>query len=112
MVQLAKPSWTAARATIGLIWQILYPFILVSFGFAFLLCAVFAGVAMLYEWFGLAALASGLVAVCLFIVGLGWAVREVTNALTPLEEETAYLKALTSQHSSKSHERTKLKIAK
>ena len=78
---------------------------------AFLLCSVFAGVAMLYEWFGLAALASGLVAVCLFIVGLGWAVREVTNALTPLEEETAYLQALTSQHSSKSQERTRLKIA-
>lgn len=30
---LAKPSWTPAPATIGLIWQILYPIILVSFGF-------------------------------------------------------------------------------
>ena len=28
---LAKPSWTPAPATIGLIWQILYPIILVSF---------------------------------------------------------------------------------
>lgn len=33
---LAKPSWTPAPATIGLIWQILYPVILVSFGFVFL----------------------------------------------------------------------------
>jgi len=33
---LAKPSWTPAPATIGLIWQILYPIILVSFGFVFL----------------------------------------------------------------------------
>ena len=33
---LAKPSWTPAPATIGLIWQILYPIIFVSFGFVFL----------------------------------------------------------------------------
>jgi tryptophan-rich sensory protein len=32
---LAKPGWTPAPATIGLIWQILYPIILVSFGFVF-----------------------------------------------------------------------------
>jgi len=32
---LAKPSWTPASATIGMIWQILYPVILVSFGFVF-----------------------------------------------------------------------------
>ena len=32
---LAKPSWTPAPSTIGLIWQILYPIILVSFGFVF-----------------------------------------------------------------------------
>jgi tryptophan-rich sensory protein len=32
---LAKPSWTPAPATIGLIWSLLYPVILVSFGFVF-----------------------------------------------------------------------------
>ena len=32
---LVKPSWTPAPATIGMIWQILYPVILVSFGFVF-----------------------------------------------------------------------------
>jgi benzodiazapine receptor len=32
---LAKPSWTPLPATIGLIWQILYPVILLSFGFVF-----------------------------------------------------------------------------
>jgi len=32
---LAKPGWTPAPATIGRIWQILYPIILVSFGFVF-----------------------------------------------------------------------------
>ena len=30
---LQKPAWTPAPATIGLIWQILYPIIAVSFGF-------------------------------------------------------------------------------
>jgi benzodiazapine receptor len=32
---LAKPGWTPAPATIGLIWQILYPIIFVTFGFVF-----------------------------------------------------------------------------
>ena len=30
---LVKPSWTPEPATIGLIWQILYPVIIVTFGF-------------------------------------------------------------------------------
>ena len=34
---LAKPSWTPAPATIGLIWTILYPVIAMSFGFVFLM---------------------------------------------------------------------------
>jgi tryptophan-rich sensory protein len=32
---LAKPNWTPPPATIGMIWQILYPVILISFGFVF-----------------------------------------------------------------------------
>ena len=32
---LAKPGWTPVPATIGLIWQILYPIIAVTFGFVF-----------------------------------------------------------------------------
>jgi tryptophan-rich sensory protein len=32
---LAKPGWTPAPSTIGLIWKILYPVILVTFGFVF-----------------------------------------------------------------------------
>lgn len=32
---LAKPSWTPAPVTISLIWTILYPIIVVSFGFVF-----------------------------------------------------------------------------
>ena len=33
---LAKPAWTPAPPTIGMIWQILYPIIIVSFGFLFI----------------------------------------------------------------------------
>src|SRR3954447_24267037 len=36
---LAKPTWTPAPSTIGLIWQILYPIILLSFGFVFVQAA-------------------------------------------------------------------------
>ena len=32
---LVNPSWTPAPATIGMIWQILYPIILISFVFVF-----------------------------------------------------------------------------
>ncbi len=32
---LAKPSGTPAPRTIGLIWQILYPIIIATFGFVF-----------------------------------------------------------------------------
>lgn len=32
---LVKPSWTPAPGTIGMIWSVLYPVIVVSFGFVF-----------------------------------------------------------------------------
>jgi len=32
---LVKPSWTPAGSTIGMIWQILYPIICLTFGFVF-----------------------------------------------------------------------------
>ncbi len=32
---LAKPGWTPSPATIGMIWRILYPIIIVTFGFVF-----------------------------------------------------------------------------
>jgi tryptophan-rich sensory protein len=32
---LAKPGWTSDPATIGLVWQTLYPIILVTFAFVF-----------------------------------------------------------------------------
>src|SRR5207302_3473018 len=36
---LAKPSWTPAPSTISLIWMILYPVIVASFGFVFVQAA-------------------------------------------------------------------------
>lgn len=36
---LAKPEWTPSPHTISLIWRILYPIILVSFGFVFVQAA-------------------------------------------------------------------------
>lgn len=33
--ELTKPAWTPEPATIGLIWQLLYPVIFVTFGFIF-----------------------------------------------------------------------------
>jgi len=32
---LIKPSWTPSPSTIGLIWNVLYPIILISFGYVF-----------------------------------------------------------------------------
>jgi tryptophan-rich sensory protein len=36
---LAKPAWTPAPAFIGLMWQIIYPIIAVTFGFVFVQAA-------------------------------------------------------------------------
>jgi tryptophan-rich sensory protein len=36
---LAKPSWTPDPAFIGLMWQIIYPIIIVTFGFVFVQAA-------------------------------------------------------------------------
>lgn len=33
---LIKPTWTPEPSTIGLVWQILYPIIFVTFGFVFI----------------------------------------------------------------------------
>ena len=33
---LEKPSWTPEPSTIGLVWQCLYPIILITFGFVFM----------------------------------------------------------------------------
>ena len=49
---LAKPEWTPEPATISLIWQILYPIILVTFGFVFV--QAFRGKVRYLIWVSLA----------------------------------------------------------
>ncbi len=41
---LAKPGWTPDPATIGLVWQILYPIILVTFFFVFVQQFIVVGI--------------------------------------------------------------------
>lgn len=78
---------------------------------ALLLCSVFAGASVVYEGVGVVALGTGLLGVALFLAGIGWAMKELTLSLTPLEEETAYLDALATHHSAKARGGRRLKIA-
>ena len=78
---------------------------------AFLLCSLFAGATELHEWVGIAALGMGILGLSLFLVGLGCAMWELKLSLTPLEEESAYLKILTALHLAKSQGGNRLKVA-
>lgn len=78
---------------------------------AFLLCSLCAGATELHQWVGMVALGMGVLGMFLFLVGLGWAMWELRLSLTPLEEESAYLKALTALHLAKSQGGKRLRIA-
>lgn len=78
---------------------------------ALLLCSVFAGASVVYEGVGIIALGTGVLGVFLFLAGLGWAMKELTLSLTPLEEETAYLDALATHRSAQARGGRQLKIA-
>jgi len=67
---------------------------------AFLICSLFAGATVLHEGFGMAAIVTGAFGNILFLIGLGWAMRELMLSLSPLEEESSYLN-LVSNHYSK-----------
>ncbi|MBA4015664.1 MAG: hypothetical protein C0483_00605 [Pirellula sp.] len=70
---------------------------------AFLLCSLFAAVAVLRPEFNVAALAMHFVGLLLFLAGLGWAIRELTLSITPLDEENAFLQTVTADHLAKLH---------
>lgn len=78
---------------------------------AFLSCSLFSGATALHELMGMIALAMGFIGLCLFLVGIGWAMRELTRSLAPLEEESAYLEALTAHHLANAKGGVKLKVA-
>lgn len=78
---------------------------------AFLFCSVFAGADELYEWVGTAALGAGVLGVGLFLAGLGWALRELSLALDPLQAEKEHLKVVTGIYLAKSTDGTILKAS-
>ena len=67
---------------------------------AFLVCSLFAGAAVVHDGVGLVAIIMGAIGNFLFLIGLCWAMRELMLSLSPLEEESSYLK-LVSNHYSK-----------
>jgi hypothetical protein len=78
---------------------------------AFLLCSLFAGATELHEWVGLIAVAMFFLGLSLFLVGLGWAMWELKLSLTPLDEESTYLKTLAALYRAKSQGGNRLKVA-
>lgn len=70
---------------------------------AFLLCSLFAAVAVLRADFNLVALTMHFIGLSLFLAGIGWAIRELTLSITPLDEENAYLQTVTADHLAKLH---------
>ena len=78
---------------------------------AFLLCCLFAGATALHKWVGMVALGMGLLGVCLFLVGLGWAMRELGLSLSPLEEESDYLEIVMAHKKAKPQGGKRLKVA-
>lgn len=85
---------------------------LLSAVLAFLLCSLLGPATVLYVWAGAVALGMHVLGLGLFLAGVGWAIRELTLSLTPLEEESAYLEILTVRHLAKSQGVQKVKVAK
>ena len=78
---------------------------------AFLFCSVLAGAAELHPWISMAAFGTGILGICLFLMGLGWAMWELSLSLTPLEQESRHLKVVTAHYLAKSKESKRFKVA-
>ncbi len=85
---------------------------LMSAVLAFLLCSLLTAAAVLHETFGILALVMDVAGLLLFMAGIGWAVRELTLSLTPLEEESAYLDVLTTQYKTRLESGRRLHLPK
>jgi predicted acyltransferase len=66
-------------------------FCLLSSVVAFLGCSILSAAAVLNEHFGTAAIVSHVAGLSLFIVGIGWAIKELTISISPLDEVSNYL---------------------
>lgn len=69
---------------------------------AFLFCSVLTGAEELNDWIATAALGMWILGVLLFIVGLSWAMWELSLSLEPLEAEKQHLKVVTEIYLAKS----------
>ena len=78
---------------------------------AFLTCSLFAGATILGDGFGVAAIVTGALGNILFLIGLGWAMRELMLSLSPLEEESCYLKVVSNHYSKTPSVEKRLTIA-
>lgn len=87
-------------------------FCLLSAILAFLSCSLLAAAVVLHQAFGLLALAMHIAGLSLFLAGVGWAIRELTLSITPLEEESAYLETLTAQRMARLGRNSNPKVAK
>lgn len=79
---------------------------------AFLFCSMLAAISVLHESIGFVALAIHMVGLTLFASGIGWALRELSLSLSPLEEESSYLASLTMQHEAPLEPASDIKIGK
>ena len=78
---------------------------------AFLVCSLLAGAAALHEEVGPAAIVVGAFGNILFLIGLGWAMRELMLSLSPLEEESSYLNVVSDHYSKTPSVEKRLTIA-
>jgi hypothetical protein len=103
--QIAKVTVKAKAIQKGL-------YCLLSAVLAFLLCSLFAAAAVLHERVGVLAIVMHVLGLSLFLVGIVWAMGELTHSITPLEEESSYLETLTTHRLANSQSRRRLRMAK
>ena len=70
---------------------------------AFLLCSLLTAVAVFHDSIGVVALAADVIGLILFASGIGWALKELVLSLSPLEEESSYLKSLADEQQNRAN---------
>jgi hypothetical protein len=78
----------------------------------FLLCSSLITISAFFEQIPLVAIGLQAVGLLLFACGIGFAIQELSLSLTPLEEESAYLKTLASHHQQNKKSEPKIRVTK